>query len=236
MYSSCENKPHRPVSEDKPPGLLYRSTEEACSEFAYSGCIELRIDGGSLLALGLHQKCIAHPNLSTSWGLVMPHIHTILHPTDLSETSNAAFRLACALAHDYGSELLVLHVYPPPFNGADAVDRDRSDDLEHDLLDALHKLSPQDTTLKIDYRVEEGSPAEVILDVARNCDLIVMGTHGRGAIARAIMGSVAEHVLREASCPVITVRPSVTLPAEVTAGGVTEDHDNLNPVGVESGG
>ncbi len=153
----------------------------------------------------------------------MPHIHTVLHPTDLSETSNAAFRLACALAHDYSSDLLVLHVYPPPFNGADAVDRDRNDDLEHDLLDELHKLSPQDTTIKVHYRVEEGSPAEVILDVARNCDLIVMGTHGRGVIARAFMGSVAEHVLREAICPVITVRPTVALPEEVAAGGVTEE-------------
>lgn len=144
----------------------------------------------------------------------MPYIHTILHPTDLSETSAAALRLALAIARDYRSDLLILHVYPPPFNGAEAIDRDRNDDLERDLLDSLHSLTPHDPDIHIDYRVEEGSPAEVILDAARNCDLIVMGTHGRGALTRAIMGSVAEHVMRDASCPVVTVRPTVKVPVE----------------------
>ncbi len=152
----------------------------------------------------------------------MPYIHTILHPTDLSDTSESAFRLACALAHDYSSDLLILHVYPPPLNGADAVDRDRNHDYESDLLDELHKHSLHDPLIHVDYRIEEGSPAEVILDVARNCELIVMGTHGRSGISRAIMGSVAEHVLRDATCPVVTVRPTVKLPEEVGAGSVVE--------------
>jgi nucleotide-binding universal stress UspA family protein len=50
----------------------------------------------------------------------------------------------------------------------------------------------------------------------------VMGTHGRSGISRAIMGSVAEHVLRDATCPVVTVRPTVKLPEEVGAGSVVE--------------
>jgi nucleotide-binding universal stress UspA family protein len=152
----------------------------------------------------------------------VPYIHTILHPTDLSDTSKAAFRLACALARDYSSELLVLHVYPPPINGAEEVDRDRSDEIERDLLDALHQLTPPNSQLHVDYRVEEGSPAEVILDVGRECDLIVMGTHGRSGISRAIMGSVAEHVLRDATCPVVTVRPTVKVPEDVVAGSGAE--------------
>jgi nucleotide-binding universal stress UspA family protein len=145
------------------------------------------------------------------------YIHTILHPTDLSETSAAAFRLACALAQDYCSDLLVLHVYPPPLNGAEAVDRHRGNELEADLLEALHGLIPPNPDIHVEYRVEEGAPAEVILDVSQQCDLIVMGTHGRGGISRVLMGSVAEHVLREAVCPVVTVRPTVTLPAELAA-------------------
>jgi nucleotide-binding universal stress UspA family protein len=148
----------------------------------------------------------------------VPYIHTILHPTDLSETSESAFRLACALARDYCSDLLVLHVYPPPLNGAEAVDRDRSDDLEYDLLDQLHKHSLHDPAIRVDYRIEEGSPAEVILAVARGCELIVMGTHGRSGISRAIMGSVAEQVLRDATCPVVTVRPTAKIPEVVGAG------------------
>lgn len=164
----------------------------------------------------------------------MPHIHTILHPTDLSEISNAAFRLACAFARDYGAELLVLHVYPPPINGAEEIDRDRSDEMEHDLLDAVHKLVPRDPTINTAYRIEEGFPTEVILEVARGCDLIVMGTHGRGGITRAFMGSVAEHVLREANCPVITVRPTVTQPAEVSENSVIENHEALSSSGIEN--
>jgi nucleotide-binding universal stress UspA family protein len=156
---------------------------------------------------------------------IVPYIHTILHPTDLSETSAAAFRLACSLARDYNSDLLILHVYPQPINGAEEIDRDRDDDIESVLLDDLHALAPRDTNLHIDYRVEEGSPAEVILDVARHCDLIVMGTHGRGGISRAIMGSVAEQVLRDATCPVVTVRPTVKLPEEVTVGADAELHE-----------
>ena len=152
----------------------------------------------------------------------MPHIQTILHPTDLSETSKAAFQLACALARDYSAELLILHVYPPPFNGADAVDRDRTDDVETDLFDAIHNSMPPDPTISMIYRIEEGSPTEVILDVAQRCDLIVMGTHGRDGISRAIMGSIAEHVLREASCPVVTVRSSIHLPEEIPAGKASE--------------
>jgi nucleotide-binding universal stress UspA family protein len=145
----------------------------------------------------------------------MSRIRTILHPNDLSETSDAAFRLACSLARDYNAEIIVLHVYPPPVNGAEAVDRDRDNDVESDLLDALRKLTLPDPTIRITYRVEEGSATEVIVDAARGCDLIVMGTHGRGGLSRAIMGSVAEHVLREATCPVVTVRPTVKVPAEV---------------------
>jgi nucleotide-binding universal stress UspA family protein len=151
------------------------------------------------------------------------YLHTILHPTDLSETSDAAFRLACAFAQDYCSDLLVLHVYPHPLNGAEAVDRHRSNELEADLLEALHRLTPSNPATHVEYRVEEGAPAEVILDVSRQCDLIVMGTHGRGGISRVLMGSVAEHVLREAVCPVVTVRPTVTLPAEL-ASDVHEAH------------
>ena len=153
----------------------------------------------------------------------MLDVHTILHPSDLSETSKAAFRLACALARDYGADLIVLHVYPLPVNGADAVDRDRSNDMETDLLDALQKLTPHDPSIRITYRVEEGKPTEVIVGAAQGCDLIVMGTHGRGGLTRAIMGSVAEHVLREAPCPVLTVRPTISLTVDATTDGVAEE-------------
>jgi nucleotide-binding universal stress UspA family protein len=151
----------------------------------------------------------------------MPHIRTILHPSDLAETSQAAFQLARSMAIDYSAELIALHVYPPPFNEADAVDRDRSNEVQSDLMAALRKFAAADDRVRMDYRLEEGTASEVILEQAQNCDLIVMGTHGREGLGRAIMGSVAERVLREATCPVVTVRPSARLPEEYAEGLAT---------------
>ena len=143
----------------------------------------------------------------------MPVIHTILHPTDLTENSKPAFHLACALARDYGAELVVLHVYPPPVNAAEAVDRRRPDGIADDLLEKLRDLKPDDRSIPIDYRVEEGDPAKVILDEARHCDLVVIGTHGRRGAAHFLLGSVAEKIVRVSPIPVLTVRP-VAKPAK----------------------
>jgi len=62
--------------------------------------------------------------------------------------------------------------------------------------------------LQADYRVEKGDAAPRIVGAAQEtrCDLIVMGTHGRTGLGRALMGSVAEQVLRTAPCPVVTVK------------------------------
>jgi nucleotide-binding universal stress UspA family protein len=74
----------------------------------------------------------------------------------------------------------------------------------------------------VEHRLREGDAAEEILQVADDvgADLIVMGTHGRTGLGRLLMGSVAEAVLRRASCPVLTVRaalPGRTAPSEVAA-------------------
>ena len=148
-------------------------------------------------------------------------IRTILHPTDFSESSDAAFRLASALARDYAARLVVLYVYPPPVNGAEAVDRGRPDGIEDDVVAKLHELQPHDPGITVEYRAEEGYPADEVLAVAEaeGADLIVMGTHGRSGVRRAVMGSVAEAVSRNALVPVVTVRPAIRIPSEVTEGG-----------------
>jgi universal stress protein A len=145
---------------------------------------------------------------------VMPVIHTILHPTDLSENSKNAFHLACALARDYGAELVVLNVFPPPLSGAEAVDRRRPDGIEEALMEKLRDWTAEEQSIQVEHRVEEGDAAKLILDTARTCDLVVMGTHGRTGLRRALLGSVAEKVLREARCPVVTVRSNVSVPED----------------------
>ncbi len=139
-------------------------------------------------------------------------IRKILFPTDFSEHSNAAFTVACALARDYGAELLVVHIHRPsqifaPDGIAVAVPAEDPIDLRAKL--AL--VRPPDSKLNIDHHMAEGDPATEILKVANDkaADLIVMGTHGSTGLSRLLMGSVAESVLRRAPCPVLTVRNPV---------------------------
>jgi nucleotide-binding universal stress UspA family protein len=136
-------------------------------------------------------------------------IRTILHPTDFSDCSAFAFRLACSLARDYGARLIVLHVAEPPVTVASegmlvippALDLDP-------LRDRLHQLRPGDPTVPVEHCLVEGNAAPEILRVAEEtrCDVIVLGTHGRTGLARLLMGSVAEQVVRRACCPVLMVK------------------------------
>jgi nucleotide-binding universal stress UspA family protein len=137
-------------------------------------------------------------------------IKTILHPTDFSESSDAAFRLACALARDHAGRVVVLHVVPPPQSHGEVVARRQDDGYHADLGRMLEGLRPDDAALNVERRLEDGDPAETILGVARDegADLIVLGTNGRGALGRLLLGSVANQVVRRAPCPVLTTNGS----------------------------
>jgi nucleotide-binding universal stress UspA family protein len=143
-------------------------------------------------------------------------IRTILHPTDFSARSENAFRLACSLARDHGAGLVVLHVVPAPtavLVGEGIVVPWVEDDFQ--ALEAkLRQVRPQDPDIAITHRLARGEPVHEILRAAgeTNCDLIVLGTHGRRGLARFLMGSVAEQVVRKASCPVVTVKTPVAEP------------------------
>lgn len=150
----------------------------------------------------------------------MTSVRTILHPTDFSPQSDCAFPLAWSLARDLQAGLLVLHVIeqpliahagvmmappPPPVSEAE----------RQALLDKLRGIAPPPgSPVPVERLLEQGDPAAAILQIARErqCDLIVLGTHGRTGLPRLLMGSVAEKVLREATCPVLVVKPP--LPAE----------------------
>jgi nucleotide-binding universal stress UspA family protein len=144
-------------------------------------------------------------------------IKTILHPTDFSERSDFAFRLACSLARDYGARLIVLHVAEPPVPVTPAGMLVLQPAINLDILrEKLHQLQPPDPMIQVEHRLIVGTAATEILQVAEvsKCDLIVLGTHGRTGLGRLLMGSVAEQVVRRASCPVLTVK---TLQGEVSS-------------------
>jgi nucleotide-binding universal stress UspA family protein len=137
-------------------------------------------------------------------------IQCILHPTDFSPTSDAAFRIACSLAREYGARLIVLHTFQPPVvvpSGIEPIPLTTPADRA--ALEAqLRQMRPPDPGVRIEYRLVEGDPAKTILEVCReaHCDLIAMGTHGRTGLGRLLIGSVAEKVVRNAPCPVLAVK------------------------------
>lgn len=133
-------------------------------------------------------------------------IHTILHPTDFSPLARHAFEVACSLAYDYKARLVLLHVHEPPVPMGELVPTEPPDIREY-LLRDLQSLKPTES-ITVEHRLEVGPIAEGILCAAAEtkCDLIVIGTHGRGGLGRMLLGSVAESVLRKAPCMVLTVK------------------------------
>ena len=143
----------------------------------------------------------------------------ILHPTDFSAHSKAAFEVACSIARDTGGDLLVLHVVPAPV-GLDEVAESRREGFRDRIRAELNAVRPVDPRQEVPHLLLDGDPAEMILDAAttHHADLIVMGTHGRTGVGRLLIGSVAEHVLRKANCPVLTVKaPPAPARADPTA-------------------
>lgn len=145
-------------------------------------------------------------------------IKNVLVPTDFGEAADTALTYGRALAGRFGANLHVLHVaqnlYLSAFGtegyGAATVPAFQADleEAARKQLDDLVIDSDQSGPPTTPVVVRSNSPAFAIIDYAHNnhIDLIIMGTHGRGALAHMVMGSVAERVVRLAPCPVLTVR------------------------------
>jgi nucleotide-binding universal stress UspA family protein len=146
-------------------------------------------------------------------------IKTILHPTDFSHRSDNAFGLACSLAGDYGARLVVVHVASRPvISTRQGVIPLEPEWYEETMTAQLQERRPRNAAIPVEHRLLFGDdPAAAILQLARDikADLIVMGTHGRTGLGRVLMGSVAEEVVRQAPCSVLTVKlPLAAAPVE----------------------
>jgi len=148
----------------------------------------------------------------------------ILHPTDFSENSRTALKVARSLARDLGARLLILHVTPPAIlmDGTVAGEIDPSA-YRASLEELRSRLDGPDLKYPVETRLILGLDREEILRTAQEvgCDLIVMGTHGRTGLGRLLMGSVAEAVMPRASCPVMIVKAPelVTMPPQEKSTG-----------------
>lgn len=142
-------------------------------------------------------------------------LNRVLVPIDFSETSAASVKYAVALADAFGAEIHLLHVFEPSLQwqlGAEiAVVSPPTDDetTRARVMAELSALLTREERQKhhVVIAAETGAPFATIVKYARRLgiDLIVMGTHGRGAVAHLLIGSVAENVVRKAPCPVLTI-------------------------------
>ncbi|HEX3177616.1 MAG TPA: universal stress protein [Methylomirabilota bacterium] len=138
----------------------------------------------------------------------------VMHATDFSPASRAAFTKAIELAKRDRAPLTITHVMLPPLmmmgdgyvapSTWDQISRAHRE-MNQKKLDALVARA-KSAGVRAQGLLLEGQPAERILRAARGAGLLVIGTHGRTGLARFILGSVASRIVAGARCPVVTVR------------------------------
>jgi universal stress protein A len=137
-------------------------------------------------------------------------IRHILTPTDFSAPATQAVTAVFELAQTFGAKLSLLHVIEVPVYAIEVALPLEA--LERDARHELARLLPEAGAAHVDVTrlVDMGVPYQKILETAtaEQVDLIVMATHGRTGLGHLLLGSVAEHVVRLAPCPVLTIRPS----------------------------
>ena len=143
-------------------------------------------------------------------------LRRVLHPSDFSRSSAAAFARALELAKASRAELVVAHVMglPVPMAGDGYIPPKIWEQMEassrayaQKQIDGLVAKAKK-AGVRVKTMLLTGVPHERIVQAARSqrADLVVMGTHGRTGLKRLFLGSVAERVVASAGCPVMTVR------------------------------
>lgn len=142
----------------------------------------------------------------------MINLKKILVATDFSEHGAKAVRYGAELAAKFGAELHLFHAIEPiPITYGEGAyfPPDSTKEIEAAAVRQLDELKVDAADgLQVTRKVVEGHPFAEIVKYAKenSTDLVVIGTHGRGAIAHMLLGSVAEQVVRKAPCPVLVVR------------------------------
>ena len=159
---------------------------------------------------------------------MIPEINKILYTTDLSKNARFAFGYAASLANRYEAKITIFHVLEDLPTGSkglvtSVIGDDRWQELkkrnEEEVLDTiklrLNKFCEdmgselEDCPFAVDdIIVKIGQPVQEILDLAEstNYDIVIMGTHGQGMLADAMMGSTARRVVRRSAIPVLVIR------------------------------
>jgi nucleotide-binding universal stress UspA family protein len=151
----------------------------------------------------------------------MPKFTKILCPVDFDANSRTALRMASELARERKAALFIVQVVPMPPAPEVALPFGK---MEATARTRLERLAHQQADRHASYEVEVliGDPGSEILQAAkrRRADLIVMATHGRKGLRRLMLGSVAERIVREAPCTVLTVKSRPTIATASRKGSV----------------
>jgi nucleotide-binding universal stress UspA family protein len=145
-------------------------------------------------------------------------LKNILFATDFSPAADAAAPFAIQIARSYGAKLYGVHVNP--FDNYTAAAPDvwaaMAEAAERQTKENAQRLNEQLKGVEHEAVIGEGNIWEVMSNLIKQkeIDLIVLGTRGRTGLGKALLGSVAEQILRQAPCPVLTVGPHVTLQPE----------------------
>jgi len=139
----------------------------------------------------------------------------ILVPLDGSTQAESALGPAVAMARAFGGTLRLVRVFPGPVSSDyvvnvhlhESVERREHEQMEQYLERVRARYSEQGLMV-VTRLLEAGDPAQRILQEVQSdpVDLIVLSSHGRSGVARLLLGSVAEHIAREAPCPVLIIR------------------------------
>lgn len=144
------------------------------------------------------------------------HLKTIIVATDFSHASDAALRLATMLARDNQATLYIVHVSEPrpAYTVAGVYASLPAGNEFADAYRQLQEVRPTDSRVACEHRLLIGVPADEIVKFAgeQGADMIVIGSHGRTGLGRLLLGSVAEAIVRQARCPVMTIKTPAQLP------------------------
>jgi len=143
-------------------------------------------------------------------------IKNILFATDFSEASEAALPYVAALSLRYGSSLHLAHILPDvtflrPGAPDPAVMGSIYEDAHSGAQEKMQRLADRLKGFPHHTYLRHGETCTVLSEIIaeQQVDLVIAGTHGRTGLGKLVMGSIAEEILRRASCPMLTVGPKV---------------------------
>jgi len=152
----------------------------------------------------------------------MKAIKRIVCPVDFSENSVAAIDLATHLAQLHQGKLIFVYVAPQWLTHRDVAESEYVRTAIESDRQQLFQIRPTDPAVEFEHQMLFGNPGPEIVRLAKDADLIVISTHGYSGLKRFLVGSVAQYVMRYATCPVVSLK-SQDLVSRTVADPVKEE-------------